>query len=91
MEPAEAERKIAVAARQLLSGEIDLLTFAYAFNRSLSGLCEDEPLSGDLLELFFALESWEVSVGAERVEAAERVTLVAQRLAATTPPWTRHA
>ena len=56
-----------MAAGQMLSGEIDVLTFAYAFNGLLSDLCEDEPLGGDLLELFFAFETLEISFGAKRV------------------------
>ena len=86
VEPIEARRRIAVAAAQLLSGEIDVLTLAHGFNGSLSDLCRDEPLSGDLLDLFFAFESWEVSFGANREEAAQKVKQAAQRLAAATSP-----
>lgn len=89
MSPIEAEAEIASAARRMLSGEIDVLTFAFVFNSLLVDLCEDEPLGGDLLELFFALETLEISFGAERVVAAENLQQVAQRLASATPPWNR--
>ena len=75
----------------MLSGEIDVLTFAYAFNSLLVDLCEDEPLGGDLLELFFAFETWEVSFGAKRVGAVENLKQLAQRLASAKPPWNRDA
>lgn len=80
-----------MAAGQMLSGEIDVLTFRYAFNSLLGDICEDEPLGGDLLELFIAFETWEISFGAKRVGAVEDLKQVAQRLASATPPWNRHA
>jgi hypothetical protein len=90
VKPVEAEREVAMAAGQMLSGDIDVLTFACAFNGLLGDLCEDEPLGGDLLELFFAFETLEKSFGAKRVGAVENLKQVAQRLASTTPPWNRH-
>ncbi len=81
MVPDDAAGEIAAEAIRFEAGDSDLIAFRAKFMGSLHDLCRDEPLSGDHLELFFALEAWEEAVGEERRSAAERVADLAGRLA----------
>ncbi|MEN9644546.1 MAG: hypothetical protein RL238_1215 [Actinomycetota bacterium] len=81
MPPEDVAREIAAEAVRFQAGDSDLIAFRAKFMGALHDLCRDEPLSGDHLEMFFALEAWEESVGEDRRSAAERVAGLAGRLA----------
>lgn len=82
MQTGEAARLVASEARRFADGNADIVAFWYSFMGVLSDLCENEPLSGDHLEMFFALEAWEEAVGSERTAAVNLAREIARRLAA---------
>lgn len=82
MQPDEVAREIAAEAARIGAGDSDLNSFRSKFMGSLHDLCQDEPLSGDRLEMFFALEAWEEAVGQARLDAEGSVLELADRLAA---------
>lgn len=79
---ATAKARVRVSAWLFAKGELDLTTFRSAFLGSLDELCREEPLGGDHLELFRALEEWEAVGGDHRLRSIEVVRSVAVRLAA---------
>src|SRR5271169_1631528 len=66
MEPEEADVAIRLSAREYASGSDRPPVIWSALNSHLTDLCRDEPLDGDFLRLFQALEHWEQSVSPER-------------------------
>lgn len=81
----EAAKTLGLHASRFLQG----LDSTVDFFRSCAGLWGElagaEGLDGDHLELFVAFESWETSVGPQKIAANARVGEIAVRLLPTTP------
>ena len=79
--PASAAADINRTAELFAQGDVDVLAMWDSFHRNLYDLCRDEPLSGHFLNMFEALEAWELSVGPGRSDAEEVAREVARLLA----------
>lgn len=66
------------------SGDAEVRDVWSTFHGNLYDLCKDEPLSGDLLRLFRALESWEAAVGDERQRSEDLLRDVCASLSSAT-------
>ncbi len=77
--PDGAAHAIRAAARRFVQGEVGIVEVWNALHANLVDLCRDEPLHGDFLALFQALERWEASTERRSVDL-EQVRLVASRL-----------
>lgn len=71
---------IRLAAREYASGSDRPPLIWSALNSHLTALCRDEPLDGDFLRLFQALERWEQSVSPERERAEDDIRSIASSL-----------
>jgi hypothetical protein len=80
MEPEEADVAIRLSAREYASGSDRPPVIWSALNSHLTDLCRDEPLDGDFLRLFQALEHWEQSVSPERERAEDDIRRIAASL-----------
>jgi hypothetical protein len=80
MTPREADHAIREAARAFANGEVPVQKMWGEFYSHLQDLCAERPMSRELLALFEALESWEVSVGEGRSNALGRAQDIAHRL-----------
>lgn len=84
VQPTDAVEIVRAAAVRFLAHHIDVAPLWEALHSNLNDLCVDGPLHDDFLALFNALESWEVSVGADRDRAREALLPIARRLAHST-------
>lgn len=83
MTPDEAAMAIRQTAARFAAEKASVLEMWAALHEHLHDLCVEQPLIGDFLVLFNALEEWEVSAGADRDRAIERSRQVARRLGAS--------
>ena len=81
VEPDEAAAVIRTAAAEFMTDALDAPGMWSAFHTNLSVLCRDEPLTGDFLACFDALETWEAAQGPQRDDALKALRQVAPRLA----------
>lgn len=82
MTPAEAAAEIRATAATFGGGESTIQDFWSSFHDNLHDLCAEDPLDGDWLAAFEALEAWEVATASDRVAAVEQARAVALRLGA---------
>ena len=68
------------AAARFAAEKASVVEMWDALHEHLHDLCAEQPLIGDFLALFNALEAWEVATGADRDRAIERSRQVARRL-----------
>lgn len=79
--PDLAAQHIRAAAEEFASGRTDIRGMWTALHSNLRDLCAETRLEGDFLQLFFALESWEASVGDDRRRSEDAARVIASRLA----------
>ena len=84
MTPEVAAAEVRRAAEGFGAGVATITDMWSSFHGCLFDLCQNEPLSGDFLWLFFDREAWEMAVGEDRSSAVERARATARRLAGST-------
>ena len=72
---------VRAVARSFNQGDATLAQMWSALHSNLDELCRDHPLEGDFLDLFLALERWEVAEDSDRETAADAARAAAGRLA----------
>jgi hypothetical protein len=80
MEPKEVKTALRMAATEFASGsDSPARLWPVIHGGNLTDLCRD-PLTGDFLRLFQALEHWEASVSPERERPEDEVRTIASNL-----------
>ena len=63
--------------------DADVRSLWSSFHGSLYDLCRDEPLDGEFLSLFQALEAWEAALPGEREEQVRNLREAAAKLSSS--------
>jgi hypothetical protein len=73
----EVHESIIDACSRLLRGDVSVIAFTYAFRTAVAQIADTRPLHGVEIELFEALEDWEVSGWPDRPAAVDRLRAIA--------------
>jgi hypothetical protein len=75
--PGEVHESIIDACVRFLRGDTSVIDFTYAFRAAVTVIARTRPLQGIEIELFEALEDWEVSGWSGRPAEVDRLRAIA--------------